>query len=86
LSQLAQNYPNPFNPSTQIAFGIAEAGHVSLVVYDQLGREVAVLVNGQMEPGRHSISFNAAGCATGVYFARLTSGGKSDLRRMMLVR
>jgi hypothetical protein len=84
--QLSQNYPNPFNPSTQIAFGIAEAGQVRLVVYDQLGREVVVLVNGQMEPGRYSATFNAAGCATGVYFARLMSGGRTDLRRMMLVR
>lgn len=83
---LSQNYPNPFNPATQIAFSIAQAGQARLVVYDQLGREVVTLVNGVMPVGQHAVVFNAAGLASGVYFARLTSGSMSSMIRMMLVR
>ena len=83
---LSQNYPNPFNPATQIAFSIATAGQTRLVVYDQLGREVATLVHGEMPAGQHTVSFTAAGCASGVYFARLTSGGTSSMIRMLLMR
>jgi hypothetical protein len=83
---LAQNYPNPFNPATQISFGIAAAGQVRLVVYDQLGREVATLVDGVLSAGQHAAAFNAAGLASGVYFARLTSGAQTSMIRMMLMK
>ena len=83
---LSQNYPNPFNPATQIAFQTAEAGQVRLVVFDQLGREVATLVNGDMPAGRHAASFNAGGFASGVYFARLSAGSQTSMIRMMLMK
>lgn len=83
---LSQNYPNPFNPATQIAFQIAQAGPVRLVVFDQLGREVATLVNGEMTAGRHAVSFQAAGHASGVYFARLSAGSQTSMIRMMLMK
>jgi len=68
---LHQNYPNPFNPSTQISYDIAALSNVRLAVYDLLGREVAVLVNRQMEPGNYTAEFNGAGLASGLYFYRL---------------
>ncbi len=69
---LLQNYPNPFNPSTQIEFDLPEAGRVSLVVYDILGRQIAELVRGYREAGTHSATWTAADEASGVYFARFT--------------
>jgi hypothetical protein len=71
--QLEQNFPNPFNPTTAIKFDLPEAGNVSLVVYDVLGREVAELATGYHEAGYHSATWNAAGHASGVYFARFTA-------------
>ena len=68
---LAQNYPNPFNPVTQIRYSILEDGYVALKVYDVLGREVAVLVNGLREAGVHASEWNAGEHASGVYLARL---------------
>jgi len=68
----SQNYPNPFNPSTRLKYALPAAGDVSLVVYDVLGREVAVLTNGYHEAGYHSAIWNATTTASGVYFARLT--------------
>ena len=75
---LQQNYPNPFNPSTTLGYTIAGPGHeaigtswVKLAVYDMLGREVAVLVNEKKEPGNYTVTWNAAGMASGLYFYRL---------------
>ena len=72
---LAQNYPNPFNPTTEIRFGLPDAGNVSLVVYDVLGRKVAELANGYQAAGYHTATWNAAGAASGVYFARFSVTG-----------
>lgn len=83
---LSQNYPNPFNPATQISFQTAQAGQVRLVVFDQIGREVATLVDGIMPAGAHAVSFHAAGRASGVYFARLTSGSQTSMIRMLLMK
>jgi hypothetical protein len=83
---LSQNYPNPFNPGTQIPFQTAQAGQARLTVFDQLGREVATLVNGVIPAGVHAASLNAAGHASGVYFARLTSGSQTSMIRMLLMK
>jgi hypothetical protein len=83
---LDQNYPNPFNPSTTIKFQTQKSGFVSLRVYDILGREAAVLVNGEMETGEHTVRFDASNLPSGVYFYRLTAGGSSISKRMMLVK
>jgi hypothetical protein len=66
-------YPNPFNPSTQIKYDLPDASHVSLAVYDVLGRKVAELVNGQVAEGYHTATWNASGVASGVYLARFTA-------------
>jgi hypothetical protein len=71
--RLEQNYPNPFNPSTNLRYGLPEAAHVTLVVYNTLGQKVVELVNGHMRAGYHEARWDAVGLASGVYFARLTA-------------
>lgn len=84
--RLEQNYPNPFNPSTVIGFQLAVAGEARLTVYDILGRQVAVLVNGTMSAGAHSVNFDASNLTSGVYMYKLEAGGMSQVRRMTLVK
>jgi hypothetical protein len=83
---LLQNYPNPFNPETRIDFTLAERGHTTLTVFDLLGREVAVLVDEVMGAGSHQARWNAGQAASGVYLYRLTSGGATQTRRMVVLR
>ena len=83
---LSQNYPNPFNPNTVIEYSIAKASHVELKVYDLLGREVQTLVSSIQNPGSHSVTFNALNLSSGVYFYRLTAGGFTDVKRMILLK
>jgi hypothetical protein len=84
--QLEQNYPNPFNPTTQVAFSLDRAGLVKLAVYDVLGRQVAVLLQRQMERGRHQVHFDASQLPSGMYFARLSSGSASNSIKMILMK
>lgn len=84
--RLGQNYPNPFNPSTKINFSLAEKSMVTLKVYDMLGREVAVLVNGEMPAGSHSANFNAANLATGMYVYTLKANNFTSTKKMMFIK
>lgn len=90
--ELEQNYPNPFNPATLINFDIPFIGNtfrhgaVKLVVYDMLGKEVEILVNSALAPGKYSVDFNASSLPSGVYFYSLTAGDFSMTRKMVLVR
>ncbi len=84
--QLDQNYPNPFNPTTVISGQWPVESDVRLVVYDVIGREVAVLANGRYPAGRYSFTFDATGLASGVYLYRLTVGSFTETRKMTLVR
>ena len=84
--ELAQNYPNPFNPSTNINFSLPSSREVSLKVYDMMGREVAILVNGRMNAGEHTVQFNANGLASGVYIYRITAGSFTQSKRMLLIK
>jgi hypothetical protein len=84
--QLSQSYPNPFNPTTVISYELPAVCEVLLVVYDLLGREVAVLVNERKGPGRYNIRFDAAGLASGVYLYRMTAGSFAQTRKMIVVR
>ncbi|MEW6509859.1 MAG: T9SS type A sorting domain-containing protein [Bacteroidota bacterium] len=84
---LAQNYPNPFNPATTIRFSVATTGHATLVVYNILGNELATLFAGTAQAGReYTVTFNGDGLANGAYFCRLTSGEKTELRKMILLK
>jgi hypothetical protein len=79
-------YPNPFNPSTTIKFDLPEASVVRLAVYDMLGREVAVLVDGERIAGQHSVVFNAGRLASGMYIYRLQTGGFTQTKKLLLTK
>ncbi len=83
---LNQNYPNPFNPTTVIGFRLSVDGWVTLKVFDLMGREIAVLENGQRHSGSHRITFDATGLASGVYMVELVAEGKRVTRLMTLVK
>jgi hypothetical protein len=83
---LSQNYPNPFNPTSSIQFAIAQAGPVSLRVYDVLGREVALLVDNVLQPGYYTARFEGHNLASGVYFYRLIASGFVEMKKMQLVK
>jgi hypothetical protein len=68
---LMQNYPNPFNPSTVIGYSIPGRSHVNLTVFNSIGQQVAQLVDEDMAPGHHEITFAGSGLASGVYFYRI---------------
>jgi hypothetical protein len=83
---LKQNYPNPFNPSTTISFSLPQREHVTLKIFDVLGRGVATLVDGEMEAGEHSVNFNAEWIPNGVYFAQMKGGNKVQRIKMVSVK
>ena len=83
---LKQNYPNPFNPETRISFGIPESGLVQVVVYDALGRQIRVLVDGALHAGMHTVVFDARDLPSGVYFYRMVGHGQVLDRRMVLMK
>ena len=71
LPFLEQNYPNPFNPMTTIEFALPQQSAVTLKLYDILGREVATLMDEELEPGVHKVDFDAKDLANGVYFYQI---------------
>jgi hypothetical protein len=84
--ELSQNYPNPFNPTTQIVYSLPAKVQVSLIVYNVLGQRVAILYSGIQSPGEHIASFNGDRLASGVYFYRLSAGGFSSVKKMLLLK
>ncbi len=87
---LGQNYPNPFNPSTIIPYQIPTAAHVRLEVFNVLGQRVATLVDAERPAGFHAAKWDATDATgravgAGVYIYRLSSGGATVSRRMVLV-
>jgi L-ascorbate metabolism protein UlaG (beta-lactamase superfamily) len=83
---LKQNYPNPFNPSTTIEFSIPVKGFSSLKVYDPMGREVASLIEQELEQGEYRARFDASGIGSGVYFYRLRHRNDMQIGRMLFVK
>jgi len=83
---LYQNYPNPFNPTTTIRFSLPKREYVTLKIFDVLGREVATLVDGEMEAGEHSVVFDASYLPSGVYFFRLTTTTFSQTKSMQVLK
>ena len=84
--KLYQNYPNPFNPSTVISYQLAAGGHVSLTVYDILGREVSALVNEEKPAGSYEAVFTASSLASGIYFYKLQTGSFVETKKMILLK
>jgi photosystem II stability/assembly factor-like uncharacterized protein len=83
---LSQNFPNPFNPSTEIQYTIHDRQSTSIKIFDLLGREVASLVNEVKAPGQYSVTWNASGMASGVYFCRMRAGEFVQTIRLMLLK
>ena len=92
--KLGQSSPNPFTVGTTMSFEIPTESFVSLKAYNVLGEEVATLVNGPLNAGRHEVTWNvrqtihgrSSELPSGVYFLRLRSGGFARTRRLVLVR
>jgi hypothetical protein len=85
-TELLQNFPNPFNPTTTLEVRMRKTERVLLKVLDEIGREVATLVNEEKPPGTYRVRFDGTGLASGVYFARLQTGSAAQTRRMLLLR
>ena len=83
---LLQNFPNPFNPSTTIKYALPENEKVTIEIYDMLGREVAELVNGEVEAGYHEVKFDASNLASGIYFYRMSAGSFIQVNKMLLLK
>ncbi len=86
LVELEQNHPNPFNPITEIAFSLKHDNEVSLVVYDLAGREVQRLVEGPLDAGRHSITWQPRDVASGTYFYGLKVDGHTLVKKCVLLK
>lgn len=85
--ELKQNYPNPFNPVTNIIYSIPQPGKVNLTIYNILGQKVATLINNEaIKAGVHTLEFNAAHLATGMYFYRIEFQDKMLVKKMMLIK
>ena len=88
---LNQNYPNPFNPETRIHYDLPEGGHVSLVVYDLLGREIIKLVDQIQSPGRYNILWKGDDAfgnpvSSGIYIYQMNSGPFKHTKKMIISR
>ncbi len=83
---LKQNYPNPFNPVTKIQYEVPKASYVSIKIYDILGREVASLVNGDIEAGYYVYDFDASALSSGVYIYKMNAGSFEKTLRMMVIK
>jgi hypothetical protein len=86
--RLDQNYPNPFNPSTIIRYSIKTNSLVTLKVYNILGKEVAIILNENKQPGEYEVDFSTGkfNLASGVYFYRLTAGSFTSIKKMLLLK
>ena len=81
-----KNYPNPFNPTTTINYTLKSATHVKITVYDRLGREVVVLVDESQSEGEYNIEFNGSNLPSGIYFYRIKTSEKIEVRKMVLAK
>jgi len=88
---LSQNYPNPFNPVTKIKFDVPNVVNgrdrsLRLVIYDALGREVATIVNQQLQPGTYEVEWDGGNYPSGVYFYKLETSSFSETKKMVLIK
>jgi hypothetical protein len=88
---LLPNYPNPFHRATSVAFELAEAGHVSVEIYDVSGRLVRTLVDRDVAPGASSVRWDGRdesgrSVASGTYFARMETGGQRFDRKVLKIK
>jgi len=84
---LSSNYPNPFNPTTRIDFSVPTSGATQLAVFDLLGREVATLFRGPVQPGQHyQVTFDGTGLPSGLYLYRLQFGNQQKTGTMLMLK
>jgi len=83
---LSQNYPNPFNPVTKINFSIPKNNLVTIKVYNALGKEVAIIVNGMYNAGEYEVSLDGASLSSGVYFYKITAGEFTETKKMLMTK
>jgi flagellar hook assembly protein FlgD len=88
---LQGNYPNPFNPETTIRFSLPGSAAAKLEIFNIKGQKVRTLLDSVMAAGQHSLVWNGLDDAknpvgNGVYFYRLSSGGKSKTRKMIMLK
>ncbi|MEW6051844.1 MAG: T9SS type A sorting domain-containing protein [Candidatus Zixiibacteriota bacterium] len=86
LFTLNQNYPNPFNPATTISYDLNRRAAVKLTIYNTLGQRVTTLVNGPQSSGHHEVRWEAREHASGVYFYQLSIDGRTESRKMILLK
>ncbi len=84
--KLFQNYPNPFNPATNFQFSITDNQLTSLIVYNILGQEVATVISEVMQPGIYTISWDASGLPSGVYYYKIINRNFTETKKMILLR
>lgn len=89
--RLSQNYPNPFNPSTKIKYQVPIASHISITIYDILGKEVAIVANERKDAGLYEaiwsgLDKNQAKVSSGVYIVRIKAKNFVDTKKMLLIR
>jgi hypothetical protein len=87
---LSQNYPNPFNPVTKITFAIPPSkgarGMTQLIIYDILGREIATLVNEQLQPGTYETAWDGSNFSSGIYYYCLVTNEFNETKKMVLIK
>lgn len=79
-------YPNPFNPATTVQFELPEMDHVSIKLYDGLGREVMTLFSGEQNAGIHKLNLPGNNLSSGIYFCRLASGKFTKTIKLQLLK
>jgi hypothetical protein len=79
-------YPNPFNPTTSLTLDIAEAGQVSVQVYNLIGQVVATLASGYMDADTYTLTWDASNMSSGMYFVKAETAGKVTTQKLMLMK
>jgi hypothetical protein len=82
----ARNYPNPFNPRTTISYTLPSSSHVKITIYDSSAKEIEVLVDESQSQGTHTVEFNGDSLPSGIYFYRIKTSDKTEVKKMILAK